>query len=116
MAVQNNFILKCDPNTAFECAIKTLQTFKINGQIHINQRFLTVSAALYFYLSCDAIAAEKVLSISVLPMENGLVNIRITGDHLPMKAYNKGNIILTIAEYLDRYSQLLDHLSNSNNT
>lgn len=116
MAVQESYLVECNPATAFECAIKTLQTFEIDGKFYVNHRFMTVATTFRFSLPSDAVALRKILSISISPAENGYAWLRLACDHLPLHAYNKGNIILTIVEYLERYTLMLDKiLSNQTN-
>ena len=49
MAVQNSFLVPYSASTAFECAIRTLKTFKITEKVYINQQFLTATTTIYHH-------------------------------------------------------------------
>lgn len=114
--MQKSYLLECPPAIAFDCAIKTLQTFQLDGKMHINHRFMTVTSTFIYRIpSLEALASIKILSASIEPTENGCSRMYLTVDYPPAKAYNKGTILLAIAEYLDRYSQMLDQLMSHGN-
>ncbi len=114
MAVQNNLMVSCNPTTAFECAIRTLKTFQNRYEMYINSRFLTVTTTIQHHASGDMLTDLKVISITILPNVNGCSQMQLTCDFQPSKAFNKGSILLTIAEYLDRYSRMLDQMIQEN--
>lgn len=111
MVVQNSFLVPYSASTAFECAIRTLKTFKITEKVYINQQFLTATTTIYHHAPNEVTSMLKVISITIWPLEKSKSQIQLICDHPPGQVNNKGGILYTIAEFLERYSQMLAQMA-----
>lgn len=110
MAIQKNLNVFCDPEVAYDCAIKTLNTFKNTEKMYTNRHFYTVTATIYHRTPGETITMIKVFSVTIQPNENGNTQMQIIVDHLPSHAINAGALLVTIAEFLDRFSSMLNQI------
>lgn len=111
MAVQNSFLVSCSASTAFDCAIRTLKTFQTTEKLYINQQFLTVTTTIKYQAPGEALSILKVITITIRPQGKTESQIQLTCDHTPVKSLCKGGVLYTIAEFLDRYSQILAQMA-----